>query len=307
MVPRHPPGGPENADDDSPDPRQPLQNEHPFMPPFQSPFFHQSLGVVTQHLQSMQQQHGLLPMRTAPGMSLPQQMIPHQGIQYLGTLSPESGNPLAPGPFWTPYEMIPLSHLGPPPQLPITPTLDNASVLPETEYIEESESSKASSSKDSELEDYESQPTSSPDVSPAQPVSQGSSSSTVPTSRTRPTRAAVRSNFTPQIPPTTSPRISEQTNLPRHFSPGGTVTFHCPDKTCPYKTKRKQNMRQHIKHKSKERPYICPVCERGFGRPKDLERHGSVHVTTNEFKCEFCQKAYKRKDGLLRHMKVHEK
>ena len=54
-----------------------------------------------------------------------------------------------------------------------------------------------------------------------------------------------------------------------------------------------------------ERPFICPICSKGFTDNKHLVAHSYVHKPERSFVCETCGKAYKTKPVLIRHVKSH--
>ncbi|GMR53644.1 hypothetical protein PMAYCL1PPCAC_23839, partial [Pristionchus mayeri] len=55
------------------------------------------------------------------------------------------------------------------------------------------------------------------------------------------------------------------------------------------------------------RPHICPVCEKAFRRPKELERHEAIHSEKRDFKCAFCLMEFRHQNVLNSHEKLHKK
>lgn len=53
------------------------------------------------------------------------------------------------------------------------------------------------------------------------------------------------------------------------------------------------------------RPFVCPVCGKGFPRKGELERHESVHTGARPYVCTMCEKRFSRKDKLVRHKRTH--
>lgn len=56
----------------------------------------------------------------------------------------------------------------------------------------------------------------------------------------------------------------------------------------------------------KPRPFLCPICTRGFVRQEHLKRHERSHTREKPFLCIFCGRCFARKDLVLRHQhKLH--
>nr|CAO98771.1 zinc-finger protein [Nakaseomyces delphensis] len=56
----------------------------------------------------------------------------------------------------------------------------------------------------------------------------------------------------------------------------------------------------------KPRPFMCPICSRGFVRQEHLKRHQNSHTHEKPFGCLICGKCFARKDLVLRHVqKLH--
>lgn len=53
------------------------------------------------------------------------------------------------------------------------------------------------------------------------------------------------------------------------------------------------------------RPFVCPICGKGFPRKGELERHESVHTGARPYVCTMCEKRFSRKDKLVRHKRTH--
>uniref|UniRef100_A0A8B9HQF5 Zinc finger protein 865 n=1 Tax=Astyanax mexicanus TaxID=7994 RepID=A0A8B9HQF5_ASTMX len=54
-----------------------------------------------------------------------------------------------------------------------------------------------------------------------------------------------------------------------------------------------------------ERPYLCTVCGRGFGRRETLRRHERVHTGEKPFHCDVCGKDFREPFHLTKHQTVH--
>ncbi|SCV99355.1 LAFE_0A01354g1_1 [Lachancea fermentati] len=54
------------------------------------------------------------------------------------------------------------------------------------------------------------------------------------------------------------------------------------------------------------RPFLCPICTRGFARQEHLKRHQRAHTNEKPFLCAFCGRCFARRDLVLRHQqKLH--
>ncbi|GMT28538.1 hypothetical protein PFISCL1PPCAC_19835 [Pristionchus fissidentatus] len=74
--------------------------------------------------------------------------------------------------------------------------------------------------------------------------------------------------------------------------------------------KKKNDSSKKISKKSDKpivRSHICPVCEKAFRRPKELERHEAVHSEARQYKCSYCSSEFRHENVLLAHEKLHAK
>lgn len=56
----------------------------------------------------------------------------------------------------------------------------------------------------------------------------------------------------------------------------------------------------------KPRPFLCPICTRGFVRQEHLKRHQRSHTRERPFLCILCGRCFARKDLVIRHQqKLH--
>ncbi|KAH8349167.1 hypothetical protein KR084_011005, partial [Drosophila pseudotakahashii] len=51
------------------------------------------------------------------------------------------------------------------------------------------------------------------------------------------------------------------------------------------------------------RPYVCPICKKGFKSTTSLRNHSIVHTGEQPFHCELCQTHFNRRNSLRTHFK----
>ena len=68
----------------------------------------------------------------------------------------------------------------------------------------------------------------------------------------------------------------------------------------------KGNLDQHVKFHATERPFICPICNKGFIQKYKLNLHLKFHENKRDWICNKCGSAFNDKQDLSRHNKnVH--
>jgi len=78
--------------------------------------------------------------------------------------------------------------------------------------------------------------------------------------------------------------------------------------SCEYKTTKRQSLKAHIfSHHSKERPYKCTTCGKGFITSSHLSRHKEIHEPVKKYECSVCGKKFSGKRHLTTHSKIHSK
>ncbi|KAI9260471.1 hypothetical protein BDA99DRAFT_405147, partial [Phascolomyces articulosus] len=73
---------------------------------------------------------------------------------------------------------------------------------------------------------------------------------------------------------------------------------------CYIRFSRSYNLRTHqLTHdKNRPKPFSCNVCEKGFARKHDRDRHVSaVHAGERSYKCSQCDASFARKTYLTSH------
>ena len=54
----------------------------------------------------------------------------------------------------------------------------------------------------------------------------------------------------------------------------------------------------------KNKPFVCKVCGKGFGRKKEFKEHMNIHTGERPYKCEHCEKAYSSSGNLRMHRRT---
>ncbi|PRD20472.1 UNVERIFIED_CONTAM: zinc finger protein, partial [Trichonephila clavipes] len=58
---------------------------------------------------------------------------------------------------------------------------------------------------------------------------------------------------------------------------------------------------------TKEKPYVCEICEKGFSESGNLRRHLRIHTNEKPFVCEICNKSFLTTSALKEHLRIHTK
>nr|XP_054760256.1 zinc finger and SCAN domain-containing protein 2-like isoform X2 [Lytechinus pictus] len=54
-----------------------------------------------------------------------------------------------------------------------------------------------------------------------------------------------------------------------------------------------------------DKPYVCPVCSKGFTRSDCFRRHKKTHRSERPHECHLCPKRFQRAEDLRRHLRTH--
>ncbi|TRY70999.1 hypothetical protein TCAL_02429 [Tigriopus californicus] len=77
-------------------------------------------------------------------------------------------------------------------------------------------------------------------------------------------------------------------------------------KDCGKRFNGSKDLKNHTYTHSKEKPYVCDVCQKGFSQQATLSRHKmAVHVGEKRFECDKCDKKFSLKQYLDKHLRKH--
>lgn len=76
-------------------------------------------------------------------------------------------------------------------------------------------------------------------------------------------------------------------------------------KQCPICGVFRNNIEQHMRIHSGERPFKCTFCDMRFKDEGTRERHKRIHTGERPFACNYCEKKFKSSSNKIEHMRIH--
>ncbi|XP_059145044.1 uncharacterized protein LOC131932187 isoform X2 [Physella acuta] len=74
---------------------------------------------------------------------------------------------------------------------------------------------------------------------------------------------------------------------------------------CDKGFKQLSHLQQHFRIHTDERKYICSCCERGFKQLSHLQQHFRIHTGERKYVCQICNRAFKQMTHLQQHHIIH--
>ena len=82
---------------------------------------------------------------------------------------------------------------------------------------------------------------------------------------------------------------------------------HLKCRFCDYDTHAKQQLVEHERSHTGEKPEICQWCGNSFATKKTRIAHERLHTGEKPFKCKFCDSCFVQRTGLNVHVQTHQK
>lgn len=114
-------------------------------------------------------------------------------------------------------------------------------------------------------------------------------------------------NENPLKCPSCPKRYRQEHSLKQHLFKSHNVpeayNFEC--KICKKSFKCKENLVQHKRIHSGEKPYECKICKKRFNHSSYINIHMRTHTKEKPFQCSICDTTYISQSKLTAHMKAH--
>ncbi|KAI5481544.1 zinc finger, C2H2-type domain containing protein [Pseudohyphozyma bogoriensis] len=115
------------------------------------------------------------------------------------------------------------------------------------------------------------------------------------------------SGSTIPLPATDRPLVNGEANRDGEYDSGGRLDAQAGEASTeePEKTGRKRRRTKgELPRDYEHRKYVCPQCPQKFARPSALATHILSHTKEKPFVCEVCERGFAVMSNLRRHMKV---
>ncbi|XP_064455806.1 transcription factor che-1-like [Ornithodoros turicata] len=84
--------------------------------------------------------------------------------------------------------------------------------------------------------------------------------------------------------------------------PKPTGKFRC--KYCPFASDEKSLVRWHQSKHPKEKPLVCPICNKSYMWRSSMAAHRQSHTGERPYKCSNCSRGFTSSTNLARHLKA---
>ncbi|XP_046446305.1 histone-lysine N-methyltransferase PRDM9-like [Daphnia pulex] len=118
-------------------------------------------------------------------------------------------------------------------------------------------------------------------------------------------RSATKRSASLHACPVCQKNIAGKNNLEKHLiRHSSQKPFKCDECKKMFSAKRDLQLHE-MRHHSKERPHVCPTCNKGFVDKAYLKKHMTFHDQSKFYVCETCGKSFNNVLGLAKHCKTH--
>ncbi len=64
----------------------------------------------------------------------------------------------------------------------------------------------------------------------------------------------------------------------------------------------KKHLTRHLRTHSREKPFVCNICNKGYSRISYLKMHLRTHTDEKPIVCEICNKGFNEMSKLMAHL-----